>query len=95
MEGISAEGLLADSGPDTNEIIAYAISAGMKVVIPPKRNRKEQREYDREKYKARRLVENAFLLLKRLQGIAARRLRPRLPSWRLFKFAVSPFGATF
>ncbi len=72
IEGISAEGLLADRGYDTNEIIAYATSAGMKVVIPPKRNRKEQREYDKEQYKARHLVENAFLLLKRWRGIATR-----------------------
>lgn len=72
IEGISAEGLLADRGYDTNEIIAHAVSAGMKVVIPPKRNRKEQREYDKEQYKARHLVENAFLLLKRWRGIATR-----------------------
>ena len=34
IEGISAEGLMADRGYDTNEIIAYAVSNGMKVVIP-------------------------------------------------------------
>ena len=44
----------------------------MEVVIPPKKNRKEQREYDKELYKIRHLVENAFLHLKRWRGIAAR-----------------------
>ena len=34
IEGISAEGLMADRGPDTNEIIACATSAGMKAVMP-------------------------------------------------------------
>ena len=49
IEGISAETLLADRGYDTNEILAYAISAGMEPVIPPKKNRKEQRDYDKNK----------------------------------------------
>ena len=42
------------------------------VVIPPKRNRKEQRQYDRYLYRLRHLVENAFLILKRWRGIATR-----------------------
>jgi Transposase and inactivated derivatives len=45
---------------------------GMQVVIPPKRNRKHQREYDEHLYKVRHLVENAFLHLKRWRGIATR-----------------------
>ena len=44
----------------------------MIVVIPSKRNRKEQREYDKDLYKLRHLIENAFLLLKRWRGIATR-----------------------
>jgi len=44
----------------------------MKVVIPPKKNRKEQRPYDKEIYTLRHLVENAFLHLKRWRGIATR-----------------------
>ena len=42
IEGISAEILLADRGYDTNDILAYAVSAGMEPVIPLKKNRKEQ-----------------------------------------------------
>ncbi|MDR0249755.1 MAG: IS5/IS1182 family transposase, partial [Burkholderiales bacterium] len=41
-------------------------------VIPPKKNRKEQREYDRYLYRLRHLVENAFLHLKAWRGIATR-----------------------
>lgn len=72
IDGISAEILLADRGYDTNQIIAYAADAGMNIVIPAKRNRKQQREYDRYLYRLRHLVENAFLHLKRWRGIATR-----------------------
>jgi transposase len=72
IEGIDAEALLADRGYDTNALIAAARAAGMEVVIPPKKNRREQREYDIYLYKLRHLVENAFLALKRWRGIATR-----------------------
>jgi transposase len=44
----------------------------MIVIIPPRKNRKNQRIYDKELYKFRHLVENAFLHLKRWRGIATR-----------------------
>ena len=72
IEGFAAQYLLADRGYDTNELIESAINAGMQVVIPPKKNRKEQRNYDKHLYKLRHLVENAFLHLKRWRGIATR-----------------------
>lgn len=72
MDGIEAEKLLADKGYDAQEIIEAAISRNMEAVIPPRRNRKEQREYDRYLYRIRHLVENAFLHLKRWRGIATR-----------------------
>ena len=72
IDGLSAETLLADRGYDTNQIIAYAADAGMNIVIPAERNRKQQREYDRHLYRLRHLVENAFLHLKRWRGIATR-----------------------
>ena len=46
IDGITAQFLLADRGYDTNEIIEYAISNGIQPVIPPKRNRLDQRDYD-------------------------------------------------
>ena len=72
IDGISAGALLADRGYDTNQILAYAAAAGMEVVIPAKRNRKQQRDYDHYLYRLRHLVENAFLHLKRWRGIATR-----------------------
>ncbi len=65
IEGIFAEALLADQGYDANDILVYAVSAGMQTAIPSKKNRKKQREYDKYLYKLRHLVETRFLALKR------------------------------
>ncbi len=70
--GISAEILLADRGYDADAILAYAASSGMKTVIPPKKSRKEQRQYDKYLYRLCHLVENCFLVLKRWRDIATR-----------------------
>jgi len=72
IEGITAEQLLADRGYDSDAIVNQAIQQGMQVVIPPRKNRKNPREYDADLYKLRHLVENAFLHLKRWRGIATR-----------------------
>ena len=72
IDGICAQYLLADRGYDSNKIINKAISQGMCVVIPPKKNRKIQRDYDKYLYKLRHLVENTFLHLKRWREIATR-----------------------
>ena len=72
IEGISAEHLLADKGYDSDAIVAQAYRQGMQPQIPPRKNRKEQRKYDKHLYKLRHLVENAFLHLKRWRGIATR-----------------------
>jgi len=72
IDGIYAQHLLADRGYDSNKIIDKAISQGMSIVIPPKKNRKVQRDYDKYLYGLRHLVENAFLHLKRWRGIATR-----------------------
>ena len=72
IEGFAAQYLLADRGYGTNEIIAATQGSGIEAVIPSKKNRKAQRDYDRFLYKLRHLVENAFLHLKRWRGIATR-----------------------
>lgn len=64
--------MLADKGYDSDSIVELASSGGMNVVIPPKKNRKFQRGYDKALYKLRHLVENAFLYLKQWRGIATR-----------------------
>ncbi len=72
IEGFDADYLLADRGYDSDTIIEQARKQGMEAIIPPKRNRRTQRFYDKELYKLRHLVENAFLHLKRWRGIATR-----------------------
>ena len=72
IEGIEAKCLLADKAYDTNEIIVTARELGMDPVIPPKSNRREQRDYDQAIYKLRHLVENGFLEFKQWRGVATR-----------------------
>ena len=72
IDGLSAEALLTDPGYDSNELIDKAVESGCQPVIPPKKNRREQRDYDKALYRVRHLVENAFLHLKRWRGIATR-----------------------
>ena len=72
ITGLNAEHLLADRGYDSDAIVKQAEAQGMKSVIPTRKNRKEQRNYDKDLYKLRHLVENAFLHLKRWRGIATR-----------------------
>ena len=72
FQGLDILGLLADKGYDTNAIIEFARACGIEICIPPKKNRKEQREYDEKMYRHRHIVENVFLLLKQWRGIATR-----------------------
>ncbi len=72
IAGIKADHLLADRGYDSDAIVAQAKAQGMEAVIPPRKNRKIMRDYDKDLYKHRHLVENAFLHLKRWRGIATR-----------------------
>ena len=66
----------------------------MILVIPPMRNRKEQRDYDKHLYKLRHLIENAFLKLKRFRGVATRYVKTTSAFrgavyWLLFLFGLS------
>ena len=56
----SADNLLGDKAYDADQFIAQVQSQGIKIVIPPKRNRQEMRDYDRHIYKERHLVECFF-----------------------------------
>ena len=63
---------MADKAYDTDAILSYAQSHGIDPVIPPKKNRKDQRDYDTYLYRLRHLVENAILDLKGWRGVATR-----------------------
>ena len=65
--------LLADKVFDADERVTEPLlAAGKKFVIPPKSNRKVQRLYDKELYKARHLMENFYCKLKQYRAIATR-----------------------
>jgi transposase len=69
----STQALLADKAYDAQERgLDRLNNAGVQAVIPPKKNRKDQREYDEEPYKARHRIENFFATLKQLRGLSTR-----------------------
>ena len=70
---VEAPTVLADKGYDADERVILPLEAtGKTPVIPPKRNRKVHRDYDKELYKARHLIENFFCKLKQYRAIATR-----------------------
>lgn len=67
------QALLADKAYDARErVLDLLEKAGVQIVIPPKSNRIEPREYDEDIYKIRHLIENFFATLKQFRGIATR-----------------------
>lgn len=72
IEGLQADAFMADRAYDTNAILEWLAENGIEAVVPPKKNRRVQRDYDEYLYRLRHLVENAFLHLKQWRGIATR-----------------------
>ncbi len=73
LAGIAAPTVIAHKGYDAEaRVLAPLREAGKVAVIPPKRHRKEPREYDRDLYAARHLVEHFFARLKQSRRIATR-----------------------
>ena len=72
IKGVSFDALLADKAFDADWLLQDLDERGATAVIPPKTNRKIQRNYDAEVYKWRHLVENYFAKIKELIGIATR-----------------------
>jgi transposase len=57
IEGYEPQALIADKGYDSDPLIASVTARGIEAVIPPKKNRLVQREYDRHLYRERHLIE--------------------------------------
>ena len=73
LPGLAAPLLIADKGYDAEaRVLAPLREAGKGAVIPARRNRKVGREYDRDLYQARHLIENFFCKLKQFRAIAPR-----------------------
>jgi transposase len=70
---VKADTVLADKAFDVDKrVIEPLLAAGKTAVIPPKSSRNEQRDFDKELYKARHLIENFVCKLKQFRAIATR-----------------------
>lgn len=67
-----ADAVVADRAFDTDAILAHIEAMGAQAVIPPKRDRKVQRLYDRELYKQRHRIECCVNRLKQFRRFATR-----------------------
>ena len=72
MAGLTAQACLADKGYDSDAFLTWLEGRGIKAIIPPKANRKEQRDCDWWLYKERHVVECMFGKLKYFRRIAMR-----------------------
>jgi transposase len=73
LPAMQADTLIADKAFDADErVLAPLAAAGKAAVIPPKANRRRPRDFDRDLYKARHLIENFFAKLKQFRAIATR-----------------------
>jgi transposase len=70
---MTANLLIADRAFDADSRVLNPLAAaGKSAVIPPRPNRLTPREFDRELYKERHLIENFFCKLKQFRAIATR-----------------------
>lgn len=70
---MKAQTLIVDKAYDADErVIEPLRKEGKTVVVPPKSNRKNKRDYKEDLYKDRHLIENFFAKLKQYRAIATR-----------------------
>ena len=64
--------LVGDKGYDSQDLREWLAERGTQAVIPPRKNRKVQYDYDRTLYKQRNVIERMFCRLKDWRRIATR-----------------------
>jgi transposase len=69
---IEPAALLGDKGYDADHFVDRLTTRAIKVVIPPKSNRKVKRDCDFALYCERNLVERFFCIIKHFRAIATR-----------------------
>ena len=69
---VEPEALLADKGYDADRFVESLTARAIKVVIPPKSNRKVKRDCDFALYRERNIVERFFNMIKHFRAIATR-----------------------
>ena len=66
------ERLIADKSYDFDDLLQQLAERGVEAVIPPRSNRKQQREYDKHLYKERHLVECFINKIKHYRRVFSR-----------------------
>jgi len=72
LDGADPEVVIADKGYDKRALVERIEGMGAEAVIPTQKNRKEQRDIDRERYKDRNLVERFWSKAKQFRRVATR-----------------------
>ncbi len=72
IEGQDRQAVIADKAYDSDEFLALIAQMGAEAVIPPKANRIEQREYDKNLYADRNKTERFYNKAKQYRGLATR-----------------------
>ena len=72
IEGVPIRVVIGDKGYDSKRLVRAIRARGAEAVIPSLSNRKEQRAYDRERYKDRNLAERFWGKLKQYRRVATR-----------------------
>lgn len=73
LKDTPAQTVIADKACDAHaRVVEPRLDKGKAVVIPCRATNKQPREYDRDLYKARHLIENFFARLKQYRAIATR-----------------------
>jgi putative transposase len=67
-----AEAYSADEAYDSDAVVRKIQEKGAEAVIPPKKDRKELRDYDKHLYKGRKKVEWFINLIKQFRRVATR-----------------------
>ena len=81
--------VLGDKAFDSEQILKYIEKNRAITVVPPRKNRKEQREYDKSIYKNRNQIERFFNRLKQFKRIATRYDKLLFSFLSLVQFAVA------
>jgi transposase len=72
IEGFEPRALVADKGHDSGPLIESVTGRGILAVIPPKKGRLVQRDYDRHLYRERHLVECFISKIKHYRRVFSR-----------------------
>lgn len=72
IDGLDCDAVIADKAYDAERIHKKIEAQHAAIVIPPKKNRRQPRQYDKDLYKERNRIERFFSKLKQFRRVATR-----------------------